>query len=89
MSENCPTCGRPIPTKRPTKQQARILRFVRSYVDAYGYGPSYREIANMLGVRALSTIHEHVANLRREGYLQPADPQVPRATLPLTSTTED
>jgi repressor LexA len=52
-----------------TKKQAEILRFIIDHINSEGYTPSYREIAAGLGISSPATIHEHVKNLERKGYL--------------------
>jgi len=52
-----------------TKKQTEIYEYVVSYMREHGYAPSYREIAGALGVGSTATVHEHVKNLERKGYL--------------------
>ena len=65
-------------------QRRRILRFVQEFGRREGYSPSYREIAEELGL-AVSTVSYHVSVLEQEGSLrrgagqprtivEPADP---------------
>ena len=65
-------------------QRHRILRFVQEFGRREGYSPSYREIAEELGL-AVSTVSYHVSVLEQEGSLrrgagqprtivEPADP---------------
>lgn len=54
---------------RLTKRQSEILEFIVAHVRDSGYPPSYREIAEELGVSSTATIHEHVKNLESKGYL--------------------
>lgn len=54
---------------RLTKKQAEVLRFVREYVAAHDYAPSYREIARGLGVSSPATVFEHIQSLKGKGYL--------------------
>ena len=58
-----------MPLDNLTKKQAEILRFIIDHINAEGYTPSYREIAAGLGISSPATIHEHVKNLERKGYL--------------------
>ncbi len=55
--------------KRLTKKQAEVLRFVREYVAAHEYPPSYREIAQGLGVSSPATVFEHIQSLKSKGFL--------------------
>ena len=45
----------------------QIFEFIRSYVQAHGYGPSVRDIMAATEARSTSTIHYHMRRLRAEG----------------------
>ena len=60
-----------------TERQREIYDFVLSYVDAHGYPPTVREIGEAVGLASPSTVHAHLANLERAGYLR-RDPTKPR-----------
>ena len=53
-----------------TKKQRQILDYVESFVDSYGYSPSYEEIANAFNYSSLATVHEHLTNLEQKGFLR-------------------
>ncbi len=61
-----------------TDRQRQILDFLTKYVDAHGYPPTVREIGEAVGLASPSTVHAHLANLERAGYLR-RDPTKPRA----------
>jgi repressor LexA len=61
-----------------SKRQAEIFDFVIKYVDKHGYPPTVREIGEAVGLASPSTVHAHLANLERAGYLR-RDPTKPRA----------
>ncbi len=61
-----------------TQRQREIYEFVRGYVDRHGYPPTVREIGEAVGLASPSTVHAHLANLERAGYLR-RDPTKPRA----------
>jgi repressor LexA len=46
-----------------TKKQKEVLDFIRSYFFEHGYAPSYREIADHLGLSSPATVHQHVKAL--------------------------
>jgi repressor LexA len=52
-----------------TKRQSEILRFVTNFIKDYDYSPSYREIAEGMGLSSPATIHQHLQELKRKGYL--------------------
>ncbi len=53
-----------------TRRQKQILDFLSSYIDTNGYAPSFEEIAEHFRFRSLATVHEHLTNLERKGYIQ-------------------
>jgi repressor LexA len=53
-----------------TKKQRQILDYVESFVDSYGYSPSYEEIAQAFNYSSLATVHEHLTNLEQKGFLR-------------------
>jgi repressor LexA len=61
-----------------TGRQQEIWTFLVDYVDRHGYPPTVREIGEAVGLASPSTVHAHLANLERAGYLR-RDPTKPRA----------
>jgi repressor LexA len=61
-----------------TKRQREIYDYALRYVDRHGYPPTVREIGEAVGLASPSTVHAHLANLERAGYLR-RDPTKPRA----------
>ncbi len=61
-----------------TGRQQEIWDFLVDYVDRHGYPPTVREIGEQVGLASPSTVHAHLANLERAGYLK-RDPTKPRA----------
>jgi repressor LexA len=53
-----------------TKRQREILDFIQSFIQTSGYSPSFEEIADFFGYRSLATVHEHLSNLERKGYIR-------------------
>ena len=52
-----------------TKKQKAILDYIISFTRENDGPPSYREIADAVGLSSPATVHEHVDNLRSKGYL--------------------
>lgn len=52
-----------------TKKQKEILEFITSYINKNDYSPTYEEIASHFKLKSVATIHEHIENLREQGYL--------------------
>ena len=61
-----------------TARQQEILDFVTRHLARHGYPPTVREIGTAIGLTSSSTVHAHLANLERGGYLR-RDPTKPRA----------
>jgi repressor LexA len=61
-----------------TGRQREIWSFLVEYVDKHGYPPTVREIGEAVGLASPSTVHAHLANLERAGFLR-RDPTKPRA----------
>jgi len=55
-----------------TRRQREILDFISGHLDDKGYAPSFEEIARQFGFRSLATVHEHLTNLERKGYIRRA-----------------
>ena len=53
-----------------TKRQSELLDFLQAFVDKHGYAPSFEEIAEHFGFQSLATVHEHLTNLERKGYIR-------------------
>src|SRR5678816_3722247 len=53
-----------------TRRQSEILDYLRSHIEDQGYAPSFEEIAEKFGFASLATVHEHLTNLERKGYIR-------------------
>lgn len=53
-----------------TKRQREILSYLESYSETNGYAPSFEEIAAQFNYNSLATVHEHLSNLERKGYIR-------------------
>lgn len=53
-----------------TKRQREILDFLNAYSADNGYAPSFEEIASRFNYNSLATVHEHLSNLERKGYIK-------------------
>ena len=61
-----------------TGRQKEIWEYLVGYVERHGYPPTVREIGEAVGLASPSTVHAHLANLERAGFLR-RDPTKPRA----------
>jgi repressor LexA len=55
-----------------------VLGFIREFTHANGYPPTVREIGSELELSSPSTVHVHLGNLERLGFIR-RDPTKPRA----------
>lgn len=56
---------------RPTtKQQKKVLDFIKTFIKKNSFPPTLEEIASGLKLSAVSTVHQHVNALIHKGYLQ-------------------
>ena len=53
-----------------TPKQRDILNYVTGTISEHGYAPSFEEIAEKFGYQSLATVHEHLTNLERKGYIR-------------------
>ena len=53
-----------------TKRQNEILSYLRAHIAEHGYAPSFEEIAEQFTFASLATVHEHLTNLERKGYIR-------------------
>jgi repressor LexA len=53
-----------------TKRQKEILDYIGAFIEDQGYAPSFEEIAHEFGYSSLATVHEHLSNLERKGYIR-------------------
>lgn len=53
-----------------TARQAQIVAFIRSFTEAHGRSPSYREIAVEIGVRSANAISCHLDAIERKGWIR-------------------
>lgn len=52
---------------KPTEKQAKLLLFIKQHSSHHGYPPSLKEMAEYMGIRSVSTIHQHLVALRSKG----------------------
>ncbi len=65
-------------TEPLTRRQEEILNFIKSEVQEKGYPPSVREIGKAVGLSSSSTVHAHLSQIEKKGYIR-RDPTKPRA----------
>jgi repressor LexA len=53
-----------------TRRQSEILTYLQNHIREQGFAPSFEEIADRFGFQSLATVHEHLTNLERKGYIR-------------------
>jgi len=55
-----------------TRRQREILDFVADFIRTRRYSPSLEEIAAHFGLNSVATVHKHVSNLEKKGFIRRA-----------------
>lgn len=56
--------------KNLTPQKKKILDFINLYSENKGYSPSLEEIKRKLKLKSVSTIHQHLEEMKKNGYIK-------------------
>ena len=59
--------------KTLTKKQKQVFDFITTYIAENGISPTIDEIRKKLKLKAVSTVHEHIASLKKMGYLSKSE----------------
>ncbi|MHB1125492.1 MAG: transcriptional repressor LexA [Bacillota bacterium] len=59
-------------------RQRAILDYIKKEIRHHGYPPSVREIGDAVGLSSSSTVHGHLEQLEKKGFIR-RDPTKPRA----------
>ena len=60
-----------------SERQHRILDFIQAYAERHGVSPSFREIGDAVGLKAISAVKYQVGQLEEKGHLSRRD-RMPR-----------
>jgi len=52
-----------------TKRQKEILDYIKVFTELNGYAPSLVDVKSHFQLSAISTVHEHIQNLKDKGYI--------------------
>lgn len=52
------------------RRQNQILDYIKQFIQANGFAPTLKQIADSMGVTSLSTIHEHLTALEKKGLIK-------------------
>ncbi|MEN1759342.1 transcriptional repressor LexA [Anoxynatronum sibiricum] len=61
-----------------TLKQREVIQYMKQTLREKGYPPSVREIGRAVNLRSTSTVHNHLINLEKKGYMK-RDSTKPRA----------
>ena len=53
-----------------TKRQREVLDFLGEFIRDRGYSPSIQEIGDALGMSSVATVHKHLTQLKRKGFIR-------------------
>lgn len=53
-----------------TERQRKILEFIEDYMEINGYPPTYREIANFIGINTPRGVQQHLKALEKKGLIK-------------------
>lgn len=71
MGDYAPENNRQIPdTVGLTEKQARLLLYLDSYSQRFGFMPSYDEMADEMGVASKSSVHRLITGLEQRGKIR-------------------
>jgi repressor LexA len=51
-------------------KQEIILRFIRSQIASLGYAPTFREIADHMGIGSTNAVNDHLRAIERKGHIR-------------------
>ncbi len=53
-----------------TRRQKQVLDFLAAFINRRGYSPSFEEVGQSLGLSSLATVHKHIENLEKKGFIR-------------------
>ena len=53
-----------------TEKQQAVYLYIRQYIEARGFPPSYDEIRRHFGFRSFQSVQKHLKQLERKGYIR-------------------
>lgn len=56
-----------------TERQRVIFEFIKKYIEENRYSPTTREITQGVNLKSVSTVHEHLVKMRKNGYIDYID----------------
>lgn len=56
-------------TASVTKKQKEVLSFIDNFISENGFFPTMHQIKNGLSLKAVSTVHQHISHLKKNGFI--------------------
>lgn len=53
-----------------TRRQKQVLDFLADFITRRGYSPSFAEIGESMGLSSVATVHKHIGNLEKKGFIK-------------------
>lgn len=53
-----------------TRRQKQVLDFLADFITRRGYSPSFAEIGDSMGLTSVATVHKHIGNLEKKGFIK-------------------
>lgn len=53
-----------------TERESQVLGTIVEYIKQNGYGPSVREIGEIVGLKSTSTVHVYLKKLQEKGFIE-------------------
>lgn len=57
-------------SKKLTEKQKKVLEAIESFILAYGYSPTVRQLGELLDIINPSAVFKHILSLEKKGYLK-------------------
>ena len=69
-------------SKPISRRQQQILDYIKQETETQGYPPSVREIGRAVGLKSTSTVHGHLSQLEKKGYIRRDQVNLEQLVLP-------
>lgn len=75
-------------TKKFEEKQKKLIEFIEKYTNKHGYSPSYREMAEAIGLKTISTINYYIKRCEEQGLVRKDNRKGRTITVCETKTTK-
>ncbi len=65
-----------------TQRQKKVLEAVKGFIRKYGYSPTVRQLAEILGISSHSAVFKHLSSIEKKGYLRKDKGEIKLVGLP-------